>query len=455
MKILKSTLSVLAPSKSPLTESGRAHERRRRAVLTAIAAASARLISISTALITVPITLNYLGQERYGMWMTLSSFIAILGFADLGIGNGVLNAVSAASGKDDDRKIREYTSSGVFILSIIGFIIFMIFMLASRYTDWSRLFNVSSQLAVSEAGPSLLLLVLFLAMGIPVGIVQRVQMGLQNGFIANLWQCAGSILALAGVLISVRLHAGLPWLVTSFIGAPVVASIANGLIYFAFMKRDYCPSFYRVTLAACKQIANIGLMFFVLQMASAITFASDNIIIAQILGPEAVAEFSVPQKVFSLVTTVIMMLLTPLWPAYGEAIARGDRVWVRDTLLKSIFASFILSSVMSIILIYGGNGLISLWVGQMVTPTFLLLATLGVWQVISVCGNAIAMFLNGANVVKFQVYVATITTVSSLLMKILLLKSIGIPGVVVGVILAYTIFTIIPYYFFIRKRFGY
>ena len=66
-------------------EALRAHERHRRIVLSALASAGARAISIAAALISVPLTLHYLGAERYGMWMIMSSFVAILGFADLGI----------------------------------------------------------------------------------------------------------------------------------------------------------------------------------------------------------------------------------------------------------------------------------------------------------------------------------------------------------------------------------
>ena len=74
------------------TVAGRTNERHRRAALTALAAVLARSLSIATALITVPLTLHYLGTERYGMWMTMSSLVVLLSFADLGIGTGILNS---------------------------------------------------------------------------------------------------------------------------------------------------------------------------------------------------------------------------------------------------------------------------------------------------------------------------------------------------------------------------
>lgn len=79
----------------------RGSERNRRAALTGVAATVARFVQISTSLITVPLTLRYLGNERFGLWMTISSVLAMAAFADFGIGNGVLNTVAKAFGRDD------------------------------------------------------------------------------------------------------------------------------------------------------------------------------------------------------------------------------------------------------------------------------------------------------------------------------------------------------------------
>ena len=40
------------------------------------------------------------------MWMAMSSMLAIFGFADLGLGNGLVNEVSRASGLGDMALVR-------------------------------------------------------------------------------------------------------------------------------------------------------------------------------------------------------------------------------------------------------------------------------------------------------------------------------------------------------------
>ena len=66
------------------TDDGRSKERYRRVVLSAGSSFVNKGVTILTGLISVPLTVHYLGTERYGLWMTISSTIAFLTFADLG-----------------------------------------------------------------------------------------------------------------------------------------------------------------------------------------------------------------------------------------------------------------------------------------------------------------------------------------------------------------------------------
>ena len=49
------------------TEAGRWKERHRRIALTALASFVARAVNVLTVLVSVPMTVHYLGEERYGL----------------------------------------------------------------------------------------------------------------------------------------------------------------------------------------------------------------------------------------------------------------------------------------------------------------------------------------------------------------------------------------------------
>jgi len=426
------------------TADGRASERHRRVALTALASVAAKVISVATALISVPLTLHYLGPERYGLWMTISSLVAILAFADLGIGNGMLNAMAAAYGRDDRAAIRGFISSGFVVLSAVALGLLALFAAAYSFVPWAALFNVKSALAQQEVGPAVAVFIVCFALAIPVTIVQRVQSALQRGFLAALWQCGASVLGLAGVLVAIHHEASLPWLVFAFVGAPLLASVLNSLLFFGRMQPELAPTLAAVSSGAANQLVRTGGLFLVLQIVAALAYASDSLIIARVMGASAVADFAVPERMFSVVTLVLGMVLAPLWPAYGEAISRGDGAWVRRTLRRSVFTAVALSAVCSFSLLLLAPWLLELWVGKAIGVSSLLLVALAVWKTIEAGGNALAVFLNGAHVVRAQVVMAIFTAAAALFLKFTLVASMGIAGAVWATVIAYSLFTALP-----------
>jgi O-antigen/teichoic acid export membrane protein len=259
------------------------------------------------------------------------------------------------------------------------------------------------------------------------------------------------VVGLIGVLLVIRFEGGLGLLVMALVGAPLIAALMNSICFFCVMQRDLLPNARSVTRQAVGCIARKGSLFLVLQIVVAVTYGSDNIIIAQMLGAAAVTEYTVPEKMFSTITMVLSMVLAPLWPAYGEAIARGDHGWVRKTLKNSLITAVGFSAALSLPLVSAGPWLIELWVGHAVAPPFLLLLGLGLWKVIEAGGNALAVFLNGAHVVHLQVIVATLTAASAIVLKLLLVIDLGVAAVVWATILSYFTFVMIPYALVIRR----
>lgn len=452
MHIMASKLKrIWSPSVEATDTAGaRSHARHRRIFASTGAAAAAKLITVCTQLVSVPLTLHYLGAERYGMWLTISSFIAILSFADLGMGNGLLTRVASAHGKDDQDAIRRYVSSSFFAFILIAAVFTSAFLLSYRFVAWQDIFNVKEPASVSEAGPAIAVFAICFALSIPANLVQKVQTGLQNGFIVSIWNSVGSLLALAGVLVATHLKLSLPWLVLSFVGAPLLVNILNSLVFFLFLQKSIAPRASDFSMATAVEIAKTGILFFVLQIVVAVAYSSDSLIISHILGPASVQQYAVPERMFSIVGMIIAMGLSPLWPAYGEAMSRGDYDWVRNTLWRSLGLAAGIAALGSISVALAGPTLLHLWVGKAVVASPLLLLGLAIWKIIEASSNALAMFLNGAHVVKFQLIVASITGAATLAFKILLISHLGVVGTIWGSILAYAIFAALPYAFRLR-----
>lgn len=444
--------TLLATTDDLSTPEGRARERQRRATLAALMSMAAKLVSVATALLTVPITLHYLGAERYGMWMILSSMVAMLSFADLGIGNGILNAVAAAHGRNDTAAIRRAVSSGAVALGGIMLLVLAGLAIAYRHVAWHELFNVRSTLARAESGPAIAAFLICFSVSIPATMVQRVQQGMQRGFLASAWLCVGSLFTLPAVLLAVHLEAGLPVLVAVLMGAPLIAGIINSIVFFGIQEPDLRPAPRGIKTSEIRSSTRAGMSFLVIQLGNSVTASCVPIIVAHVIGPNVVAQYSVPERLLALVVMLTAMYVQPLWPAYREALVRGDIEWVVHSYRKTMIRVAILSSAVLILLGLLMPMILHLWVGSAVQPPTMLIAGLCLYKLLEGMLWVNAILLNGLEAITFQAILAILTATSFILAIYFACIMVGIAAVPWAAAAVIAVLTLIPGRWMISKH---
>jgi len=434
------------------TESGRSKERIRRAAITTVSAGGARALGILANLITVPLTYRYLGPERYGLWMVLVSIISAMAFADLGIGNGLVNAISEAYGKDDRSLAREYFTSALVLLSAIAVVLALVGAAAHPFVPWMRLFNVKSAPVAADGARAFLVLYAWFIVSIPLGVTTRALIGLQRGYISQSVTGFGSIATLLALLAVIHLRGSLSWLVFASTVGPMIATLVNGGILF-YQHPWIIPAWHAYRRRAAHKILKLGLMFFVLQCAVVMSYTSDNIVISQFMGPAVVAAYAVPQKFFGCISLVVGMALIPLWPAYGEAVARGDVGWIKKAFLGSVWLTLAITVPSSLLLALGGRWILLVLFGKSLHASALLLAVLAMWAVIEAISTCVGVLLNGLGILRIQMFVAPITSLINLVLSIYLTRQLGVSGVCLGSLIVQSALTLPFYWLVIRQYF--
>jgi O-antigen/teichoic acid export membrane protein len=330
------------------------------------------------------------------------------------------------------------------VLGSIAATVLVLYFSVYLSVSWGDFFRVTSTVARAEAGPALTVFVVCFVLNIPLDVVQRVQLGMQQGYRNGIWQICGSAFGLIGVVVGIWLRVSLPMLVMAIAGGPLFATTLNAIHFFGFRRKDLRPSLSLVSRKVISQIGKLGTLFFVLQLGVAVAFSADNFIIARTLGAVHVPEYSIPQRLFGFISMMVAMLSSPLWPAYGEAISRGDMSWVRRTLKRSLLVSFVGSLAVASLLLILAPWIIRIWVGDRVHPPFFLLFGFAIWTVMDCCGNVLAMFLNGASIMRLQVVMSSFFGISCIATKILFARYYGIIGVPWATILTYGTFIALP-----------
>ena len=76
-------------------------------------------IGIVISLLYVPLLLNYLTQEKYGIWLTLTSILGWFSFFDIGLGNGLRNNLGEAFSSNNLSLGKKYVSTTYALLILI------------------------------------------------------------------------------------------------------------------------------------------------------------------------------------------------------------------------------------------------------------------------------------------------------------------------------------------------
>ena len=380
----------------------RGKERYVRAVLTVASTVLNRGLATLTLLISVPLTVRYLGVERYGVWLALSSLIAIIAHVDLGLSSGLVNAISAADGNKDRAAAARSVASVFLMLAALACVLSAVFFVIYPWLPLAHLIRVTSPIAAAEIGPSLCALIICFFLSMPLGVGQRIQIGYQEGYKASLWQSAGNVLSLLALLTFIHAKASLPWLVLATSAPPLLTSAVNCVHQFCFARPWLMPTRDNFHWPTAKHIVRTGLLFCMAGLATILTAQIPYVMITRTLGPAVVAQYGVAQKLWSLLPVLASIATVPLWPAYREALASGDLNWIARTFRITLIAALATSFSGAFVLLVSYRKIISTWVNPNLVPDATTAIALSVFVVASSLKWTTWMCLNGHNRLRGQ-----------------------------------------------------
>jgi O-antigen/teichoic acid export membrane protein len=167
--------------------------RSRRAAFSGAMTAANGGLGMLGSFIAMPFVLHFIGAERFGVWVTLSSLMALSALGDLGIGNGLINAISAAHGTDDRTSAHTYVSSAFFIVLAFSCVLLIVFAVLDFVISWPTLFNLSSPTAIDEVGPALKVTIALVVSYVLTGVAVKVRTGYQEVHITMFWAILGTV----------------------------------------------------------------------------------------------------------------------------------------------------------------------------------------------------------------------------------------------------------------------
>jgi O-antigen/teichoic acid export membrane protein len=246
------------------------------------------------------------------------------------------------------------------------------------------------------------------------------------------------------MLIVLQANGGLPLLAAALSIPPVLMSIINGIVLFLGKRHDLMPSVEAIDWVTSRKLLQVGGMLFVMQVAISIGMQADNVVIARLLGSSAVATYAVPAKLFNIVNSVLVMLSGAIWPAYADAVARGDGAWIRRTFMRISATGTIITVICAGLFVLCGEQIVTVWVGSDFHISRLLLIVFAVQCVLYAYLQPIGFLLNGLARYRIQALCAALMAPANIGLSIILVVRLGVVGAVLGSVIAQLLFQALP-----------
>lgn len=392
--------------------------------------------SILANFLLVPLSIKFLDTENYGIWLTLSSFIAWFSFFDIGLGNGLRNKFAEARAGNNTELAKGYVSTAYYSISLICLAFLIISLAISYFVDWAAVFNASSNL---KGQLGLLMPIIFgcFSLQLMLKLITSIYIGNQDHSMQGkigLATAAGSLFLIW--ILTQTSNSSLLLFGAVFMALPVVLLLLLNLYAFTGDYKPYSPSRAFWKKEHFKDIFGLGLSFFVIQISIIVLFSTDNFIITQLFNPEAVVPYNLSFKYMSIASMVFTIILTPYWSSITDAYAKGELEWIKKAMKNlMVFTALIIGLIIVLVLI--SPWFYTWWVQDMVQIPFFLTVCMAIYFTILCTYSPFIFFMNGISKIRLQMYSFAIGALINVPLSIFLVKytSLGVEGVIIATIL--------------------
>ena len=407
--------------------------------------AIARITHMIVMFVIVPIALNYLGPEKYGLWMAATSLVMILtSFGDGGISNSLITATAKANERLGTKGVRQVIGSATAIIIPISISICFVAYFATKFVDWKWLFNLQSSLLAIEVEKVVLVVVFGVAANFVVSIIMRARHGLQQIPAASFWDTLASLSIIPALYYVIIMQLDMVWVAAAVVLTPSFVK-AIGSLYFLARNTVLIPKVNDIQFANSKDIAAGGFVFFIITISQAIAIQSDQVLIANIIGTEDVADYSIMNRLFTVPYIIANFMLLALWPAFSTASARGDNKWIRSTFWKVFWLLGIFGLVATTLLYFFIDEILGLWVGDAIRPDFWLSIGMLFYSIFLVIVGICSTLFVSMDIRRPQIWISISMMVVNLPLSYVLIHKIGAGGAIIATAVSYLFCMIIPY----------
>jgi len=408
------------------------------------------LVSVAAQIISffiIPLFIDGLGTELYGIWVISNVIIGYANVFDFGFSDGLQKYVAEARVNKDDKQLSQVVVSGTVALTFLGSLLgIVIFVTSSTIVNF---FNIS----VENIGIAIMLLKLSALFSIVLWPLRITHVILK----AYLKVKESSFLyALRQVMQSIAM------LLLLYIKLPVVEiKIYSTIVFILFsipgitFVRKYVPqinwSLKNFRLQQVRRMSRFSLGMFFFSILAMLSTKIDSLILGRMIDMTAVSLYVIVSKPYDIIGTTSNTLMKMLMPVTFNVIPNAKQAEKERLVVLAVKYRTIILAPAAAIAIAAIPSFLNLWVGSEYVQYAIwaqMYVAIHFFMGISSLGNIARV----AGAMKLINGMLTIKVIINIIVSIIATMYIGVGGVITGTVVSNILFSGILYGRFICKK---
>ena len=163
-------------------------------------------------------------------------------------------------------------------------------------------------------------------------------------------------------------------------------------------------------------------------------FQTNNFIIAHVVNPASVTDFSISYKYFGILSIGFNILTLPFWSATTDAFYRKDYQWIQKT-INLLNIAFVLAILGGVVMWLCSPWIYKIWLHDMIKPAHTIMGLVFFYYILSMRCSIYCRVINGIGKIKLQFFFTLAEAILHIPLAYWLGKMLGVTGVLISMCL--------------------
>lgn len=372
-----------------------------------------KVLGMIVSLAMVPVLINILGVEQYGLWVTLTSLLVWISLFDFGLGYALKNTVSKSIANNKIKEAYIETQEVLKVTFLISFLVLLLFVAVLFYLDIFK----------NNIFLSLILFVPFI-LSFPFKIGSPILQGARKIALESGLLFINTFLFFVSIMIVkfTNYQINIMFIAILFIMSYIISLSfvwINGMKIIDMKIIDLKNIFnYSINLQRIK----VALKFFGLQVSSLILYSIGTLIVFTYLSSIDAAHYDVLNKVFIFGLSIFNIGIAVFWPEIAHHLENKDFFAIRRLYFVMVSLS-VLFLIASFIVSFFASDIVALWTNDKINinqKEAIYFAFLVSVQALAYSG---AVVLNAFEKINYQLILSLCTTICMIPLSLYLINS--------------------------------